>query len=125
MATRDDLKQLIETVLGLKVGTYLVLTTPSKESMGQAKVIPEKPTIAKVYAAISTPERKCQCCDTITLSLPGAGSRQRRIVMFVDDTGMLDNLPTNHLAFYVANTIKGYPHDIHGTAVVVNDQDFR
>ena len=119
MATKEELSQLIKCVLGLRQGTYLVVNTNQ-----EAKLVEEKPTLEKVYAAISTPERTCLLCDTITLKIPGAGGTGQRIVMMVDDTGMLDDLPKNSLAFYIAHTIKGYPHDIHGTAVIINDMDF-
>ena len=118
MATRDELSQLIKSVLGLRRGTYLVVNTND-----EAKLIEEKPRLAKVRAAISTPERECICCDTINLRLMGCGVKDR-IVMMVDDTGMLDGLPINRLAFYVAHTMRSYPHDIHGTVVIVNDADF-
>ena len=119
MATRDELSQLIKSVLGLRRGTYLVVNTND-----EAKLIEEKPTLAKVQAAISTPERECMLCDTINLRLMGAGGVKDPIVMLVDETGMLDGLPINRIAFYVAHTIKGYQHDIHGTVVIVNDADF-
>ena len=119
MATKEELSQLIESVLNLKQGTYLILGTDD-----EAHLISETPTLAKVREAISTPERKCKYCDTISLKLPGAGSFGKRIVMLIDDTGMLDDLPINGLAFHVASTMNGFSHNIHGTAVVVNDYDF-
>lgn len=119
MATKEELSQLIESVLNLKQGTYLILGTDD-----EANLVQETPTLAKVREAISTPERKCKYVDTVNLKLPGAGSFGKRIVMLVDDTGMLDDLPTNGLAFHVVSSINGFSHDIHGTAVVVNDYDF-
>lgn len=120
MASKEELAQIIKTVLGLERGTYLVITTE-----GEAKLVREIPTIHAVHRAISTADRRCVRCDTINLEVIGAGrTRGDRIVMMVDDTGMIDDLPINQLAFYIANMIKGYPHDIHGTAVVLNDEDF-
>lgn len=119
MASKEEIKQLIQTVLQLKQGTYLVVDTAQN-----AKLITEKPTIKKIHAAISTRDRECVCCDTVRLQVAGAGGARKSIVMMVDDTGMLDDLPQNHLAFYIANAIRNYPHDIHGTVVIVNDEDF-
>jgi hypothetical protein len=119
MASKEELSTLIQTVLGLKRGTFLVIGTD-----GEARLVQQKPTIDKIHKAISTVDRQCTCCDSISLRVPGAGGRMNLIVMMVDDTGMLDELPKNDLAFYIANTIKSYPHDIHGTAVIVNDEDF-
>jgi hypothetical protein len=120
MSSKEELAQLIKTVLNLQRGTWLIITLDQK-----AQLIEGKPNIELLRRALSTPERKCECMDTINLELVGAGRvRGSRIVMMVDDTGMLDGLPVNDLAFYIANTIKAYPHDIHGTAVIVNDEDF-
>jgi hypothetical protein len=117
MATKEDLGQLIKSVLGLKRGTYLVIAPDA-----DPRLIEGKPTLDRIYAMISTPERKCECCDTLTLHVAGAGKNP--VVMTVDDTGMLDDLPVNALATYIARTLKNYPHEIHGTAVIVNDEDF-
>ena len=119
MPNKEELKQLIDTVLHLRRGTYLVVNTDV-----EANLIEQKPTMDAVREAISTPERKCILCDTVSLKVPGAGSGRNPIVMMVDDTGMLDGLPRNSLATFIAKMIRQYPHDIHGTAVIVNDEDF-
>ena len=110
---------IIQTVLGLKRGTHLVIPVD-----GPPRLVNEKPTIPKAYKEISTPDRECVCVDTITLRMAGAGHAKDPIVMLVDDTGMLDGLPANDVAFYIAHEVKHYPHLIHGTVVIVNDADF-
>ena len=111
---------VVQQVLRLARGSYLVIGDDQA-----VKLVKEVPTIEKVYKAISTPERECVCCDTITLRMAGAGGVKDPIVMMVDDTGMLENLPINEVATYIAQQVKGYPHQIHGTVVIVNDADFR
>jgi hypothetical protein len=84
-----------------------------------------KPTLEHVYQKISTPTRQCICCDTVTLRLRGNSGDKDPIVMMVDDTGMLDKLPVNETATKLARLARpGFPHEIYGTAVIINDTDF-
>jgi hypothetical protein len=49
-----------------------------------------------------------------------------RMVMIVDDTGMIDARPVNPEAtrLYLANCRDGSPYAIHGDVVVCPDEDF-
>ena len=117
--TKENLAQIIETVLHVKPNTFLVLKPAEDESgLGDAVVVNQVPTAARIRAAISTPEKPCTMLDFIKLHVPGTGIAASRILMAVDDTGMLADLPKNALAFHVANSVRGYQHDIHGVAVV-------
>lgn len=112
--TKENLAQIIETVLHVKPNTFLVLK-PDDDS---ATLVNEVPTASRIRAAISTPEKACHVLDFIKLHMPGTGTAATRILMAVDDTGMLADLPKNRLAFYIARSVRGYQHDIHGIAVV-------
>jgi hypothetical protein len=115
----DD--KILDVILTLPAGTYIVIPTGPNAKL---EVHREPGTIDAAHLAISTPERRCVCCDTITLRMGGDRSSVQPIIMMVDDTGILDNLPVNELATAIMKRVKNYPHTIHGTAVIVNDGDF-
>lgn len=112
---------LLQMAYDLPRGKYLVI--PADESK-EVQVIDAQPTIGKVYAHISTPERACVCCETITVRRSGCGNTKDPIVMLVDDTGMIDKLPINFRATTMMRQAREFRWTIHGTAVVVNDMDF-
>jgi hypothetical protein len=91
-------------------GTYRVIRVDGTETVHQGK-----PPIAEIHRIIG-----CECLDTVTID------RRRQTVMFVDDTGMLDNKPVNvkATALYHAVCRPGTIHQIHGDVVIVNDGDF-
>jgi hypothetical protein len=115
----DDL--LKKLVFDLERGHYIVIHT---NEVVELKV--GKPTREIIRKEISTPERECVCCDTVTLRMGGNGNTKDSIVMFVDDTGILDGLPVNRMAseLYWLRCTPWTTQTMHGTAVVVNDADF-
>lgn len=116
----SEVERLTIAVLELKRGSHIWIKPD-----GQWYNEPAKPTIDLVYRTISTPDRKCRCCDTVLLRKRGLGGRQDPLVMMVDDLGMADGLPVNELATALVKLIRPmYSWKIHGTAVVVNDADF-
>jgi hypothetical protein len=80
---------------------------------GAEEDIAGRPTIASVRKAIGA-----DCLDTVNLH---NGS-----VMMVDDTGMVDNKPSNSkaTAIYHAMCKPGTVYTIHGDVALVNDSDF-
>jgi hypothetical protein len=112
---------ILDVVLTLPEGRYIVIPTGEDAKL---QVHTGRASIQAVHLAISTPERRCVCADTITVRMGGNRSSVQPILMMVDDTGMVDGLPVNELATAIMKRVKNYPYDIHGVAVIVNDGDF-
>lgn len=91
-------------------GEYLIIRVNGEEER-----VAEKPTLHKLYRAIG-----CECADTVTLD------HKRQILMFVDDTGMIDHKPVNPkaTALYHTRCKPGTVWAIHGDVAIVNDKDF-
>jgi hypothetical protein len=91
-------------------GTYKVIRVDGAETMHEGKA-----SIAEIMRLIG-----CSCLDTVTIE------RKKQTVMFVDDTGMIDQKPVNPkaTALYQAICKPGTLHQIHGDAVIVNNRDF-
>jgi hypothetical protein len=91
-------------------GTYKVIRIDGSETVHCGK-----PSLCEIARLIG-----CSSLDTVTID------RRRRTVMFVDDTGMIDNKPVNPkaTALYHAVCTPGAVHQIHGDVVIVNDGDF-
>jgi hypothetical protein len=94
----------------IRRGEYLIIRVDGTETR-----VEEKPTLHKLYRDIG-----CQCADTVTLD------HKRQILMFVDDTGMVDGKPVNPkaTALYHGRCKPGTVFAIHGDVAVVNDEDF-
>lgn len=82
---------------------------------GTVSRLAEKPRIRRIQQLIG-----CKLCDTVLLD------RTSRIIMLVDDTGVVDSKPVNPTATALMKERFGpqYPHSIHGDVVIANDEDF-
>lgn len=91
-------------------GTYKIIRVDGSETM-----VSEKPTISKITRAIG-----CGCIDTVILD------RRARVVMIVDDTGMVDGKPVNPKATELYHGIcrPGTVFSIHGDVAICHDGDF-
>ena len=98
------------TIPEVKRGTFLVIRVNGDEEDHE-----EKPSIRKIYSVIG-----CDTFDTVTLD------KKRKIIMLVDDTGMVDGKPINPKAteLYHSRCKPGTPFSIHGDVAIVNDSDF-
>ena len=94
----------------MKPQQYKVITLDGTETIHEGK-----PTFSTIRHLIG-----CDALDTVTLD------RRHQTVMYVDDTGMLDEKPVNAkaTALYHARCKPGTVHQIHGNVVIVNDRDF-
>jgi hypothetical protein len=94
----------------MEPGTYKLIRVDGTETIyaGKAAI----PDIMRLI--------RCNCLDTVFIGPQG------RTVMFVDDTGAIDNKPINWkaTALYRAVCMPGTVHQIHGDVVIVNDRDF-
>ncbi len=94
----------------IKPGTFKVIRTHGTET-----TYDRKPTIPEIMRLIG-----CEGLDTVTVD------RERKTIMLVDDTGMLDGKPINAKAteLYHGVCVPETEHQIHGDVVLVNDGDF-
>lgn len=94
----------------MESGTYKVIRIDGTETIHRGKA-----SLSEITRLIG-----CSGLDTVTID------RRRRTVMFVDDTGMIDNKAVNPkaTALYHAVCMPGTAHQIHGDVVIVNDGDF-
>ena len=75
----------------MKKSRFKVIRTDGTES-----IIEQAPTLDAIYKAIG-----CECATTVTLD------KRRSIIMYADDTGMIDNKPVNAKA--TARMCKAFP----------------
>ena len=94
----------------MKPGTYKVIRVDGTETVHAGK-----PSIPEIMRLIG-----CGSLDTVAIG------PQRRRVMFVDDTGVVDNKPVNQKATEIYHAVcrPGTVHQIHGDVVIVHDDDF-
>lgn len=92
-------------------GEYLIIAVDGTET-----IIQQKPEINRVCKAIG-----CEYIDTITLK------RSPRIVMLVDDVGMIDKKPVNPKATALYHSVckPGTVWPICGNVAIVHDTDFQ
>lgn len=99
----------------MKQGEYLVIETNGKETR-----VEEKPTMARILAAIG-----CTGLDTVCLTKGPDGAET---VMCVDDTGLIDHKPYNETATLLYRVLCHpkpiYEQPICGNVVLVHDKDF-
>ena len=91
-------------------GQYKLIRTDGTETVHEGK-----PTTREITRLIG-----CEGLDTVTID------REKRTMMFVDDTGMIDGKQVNAkaTALYHAICKPGTVWSIHGDVVLVNDGDF-
>jgi len=95
----------------MSTATYKIIRVDGTETIHEGNA-----SIAQMLRIIG-----CDCLDTVVID------RRRQLVMFVDDTGMIDRKPVNAkaTALYRAVCKPGTLHQIHGDVVIVNDGDFK
>jgi hypothetical protein len=95
----------------MESGTYKIIRIDGSETIHRGKS-----SLSEIMRLIG-----CSSLDTVSID------RRRRTVMFVDDTGMIDNKPVNAkaTALYRAVCKPGTLHQIHGDVVIVNDGDYK
>ena len=93
----------------MEKGHYKVILADGTQSIHDGT-----PSVADICRLIG-----CDTLDTVTID------RERRMVMFVDDTGMITGKPANlkATALYHAVCHPGTDDQIHGNVVIVNDRD--
>lgn len=103
----------IDTALDNGDGYVAIMTT------GQTAIMKGRPTIDLACKAIG-----CETIDVLVLNRGDDG--QPKIVMLVDDEGLLNDSPVNPEATKLAWSAlgPGFQHSIHGNVVIANDHDF-
>jgi hypothetical protein len=93
----------------MEKGHYKVILVDSTQSIHEGT-----PSVADICRLIG-----CDTLDTVCID------RDRQVVMFVDDNGMIAGKPVNlkATALYHAVCQPGTEHQIHGNVVIVNDRD--
>jgi hypothetical protein len=91
-------------------GSYWIIRTDGSETLYE-----ERPTLWQIRHAIG-----CTSLDTVVID------HKNQIIMFVDDTGMIDGRPVNPKATQLYHSVckPGTVWSIHGDVAIVNDKDF-
>lgn len=93
----------------LQPGTHRLVRVDGTEETLQGKA-----TLRQIYKLIH-----CEAVDSVTIQ------KRPRLVMIVDDNGMVDEKPVNGRAtILMVAANPGYPYSIHGDVVIAYDRDF-